>query len=111
MGTPPANPAELQGSERMRDVVTEAREAYDLVLLDSPPVLSTADASILGTLTEAVILVVRPGRTDQGEAQAAVEQLQVVGANVVGAVLNDQDAEVEGREHYYYASYYGPSDG
>jgi Mrp family chromosome partitioning ATPase len=77
---------------------------FDLVLLDSPPVLAVADASILAAMTHGVLMVVRAGRAERGAIGAARDQLEEVGAHVVGAVLNDPDGEVvrSGGAYYFY---------
>lgn len=86
------NPSELLGGERMREILDLLSARFDLVILDTPPLLAAADASILATLADAVLVVVRAGQTDRGAAQRAIQQLSKVGANVVGAVLNDPDS-------------------
>ena len=79
-----------------------ADERFDLVILDTPPVLATADAGILGSLADGVLLVVRAGQTDRSAAQRAYQQLAQGGARVVGAVLNDPKGEVSQYGDYYY---------
>ena len=109
-GTLPPNPSELLGGPRMREVLDELKQRFDMVMIDAPPVLVAGDASILAALSGAgTIVVLRAGETDRAAALASVQQLHGVGARVLGAVLNDPDAKVEKYEsHYYYAyQYYG----
>jgi capsular exopolysaccharide synthesis family protein len=107
-GTLPPNPSELLGGERMREVLGELRAEFDVVMLDTPPLLAASDAAVLGKLADGVLLVLRAGSTDRGAAQHAMAQLRTVGAHVVGAVLNDPDAKVPSYGGgYYYHSYYG----
>lgn len=106
-GTLPPNPSELLGGPRMERVLEVLREQFDMIVLDSPPLLAASDASVLGTKTDGVLLVVRAGQTERGAAQQAVQQLAVVGARVVGAVLNDPDAKVPQYGGYYNYEYYG----
>jgi len=106
-GTLPPNPSELLGGERMREVLDQLRREFDLVILDTPPLLAAADAAVLGKFTDGVLLVVRAGHTDRSAAQHAMQQLRTVGARVVGAVLNDPDAKVASYGGYYYYNYYG----
>lgn len=106
-GTLPPNPSELLGGPRMERVLELLRERFDVIVLDSPPLLAASDASVLGTKTDGVLLVVRAGQTERGAAQQAVQQLAVVGARVVGAVLNDPDAKVPQYGGYYNYEYYG----
>lgn len=107
-GTLVPNISELLGGAGMRAVLAELSGRYDLVVVDTPPVLAAADAEILGVQTDAVLLVVRAGQTDRQPAQYAVQQLRAIGARVVGTVLNDPEEKVAdyGRYTYYY-DYYG----
>jgi capsular exopolysaccharide synthesis family protein len=106
-GTLVPNVSELLGSERMKAVLNELSERFDLVIVDTPPVLAAADAEILGVQTDAALVVVRAGQTERQSAQYAVQQLRAIGARVVGAVLNDPDEKVAsyGRYTYYYDYY------
>ena len=102
-GPVPPNPAELLSSQRMRTLVHEAAAEYDSVVLDSPPLLSVADARILATLVEGVILVVHGGTTPYELAQRAQAHARDVGAHVIGVVLNNLDVRAD---DYYYYRYY-----
>ena len=106
-GTLVPNVSELLGSERMTAVMAELSSRYDLLVVDTPPVLAAADAEILAVQTDATLVVVRAGQTERQSAQYAVQQLRAVGAQVVGAVLNDPDEKVGsyGRYTYYYDYY------
>lgn len=106
-GTLVPNVSELLGSERMSAAMAELSARYDLLVVDTPPVLAAADAEILAVQTDATIVVVRAGQTERQSAQYAVQQLRAVGARVVGAVLNDPDEKVAsyGRYTYYYDYY------
>ena len=88
-GALPVNAANLLSGTRMRVLLAELQEQFDIIVLDTPPVLATADASIVASLTDGVLLVVRAGTTDKNAAQRAYQQLANVGARVVGTVLND----------------------
>ncbi|MFP5224439.1 MAG: hypothetical protein ACLGH3_02600, partial [Actinomycetota bacterium] len=87
------SPGEILSSESMAFVLREAREWADVVLLDAPPVLAAADASILGAYADGVIMVVSAGRTNRAKAHEAKEQLVAAGARVMGAVLIGGDDE------------------
>jgi tyrosine-protein kinase Etk/Wzc len=104
-GTLPPNPAELLGGDSMRRTMTTLTEGYDLVILDTPPLLAASDAAILATLADGAILVLRAGSTENAAAQQAVQQLNSVGARIVGAVLNDPDAQVPKYGAYYEYEY------
>jgi Mrp family chromosome partitioning ATPase/uncharacterized protein involved in exopolysaccharide biosynthesis len=101
-GALPTNPSGLLSGVRMRVLLQELAKSFDLVILDTPPVLATADAGILGSLADGVLLVVRAGQTDRVAAKRAHQQLVNVGARVVGTVLNDPGGEVSQYGDYYY---------
>lgn len=106
-GATVSNASDLVAGDAMRDLLTRQASRYDLVLLDTPPVLAVADGAILAAMTEGVIFVVRAGSTQREAAQSALEQLNSVGAQVTGAVLNDPDSRVPRYSgYYYYAEYY-----
>lgn len=107
-GALPPNPAELLGGGRMRELLESVSEEFDLVILDTPPLMAASDAAVLGSMTDGVIIVVRAGMTDRTVAQRAVGQLNSVGANVLGAVLNDPDARAAAYGERVY-EYYGES--
>jgi succinoglycan biosynthesis transport protein ExoP len=101
-GALPTNPSGLLSGVRMRALLQELATSFDLVILDTPPVLATADAGILASLADGVLLVVRAGQTDRVAAKRAHQQLVNVGARVIGTVLNDPGGEVSQYGDYYY---------
>ncbi|OEH92135.1 CpsD/CapB family tyrosine-protein kinase [Bacillus solimangrovi] len=101
-GPVPPNPAELLGSQSMKDLLDEAREHYDIILFDSPPLLAVTDAQILSNQCDGVILVVHSGKTAKEDAQKAKELLQTAQAKILGAVINQKKLKAS---NYYY--YYG----
>jgi len=109
-GTTPPNPAELLGSQRMTDFIAQVREAYDLVIFDTPPVLQVSDATILGSKVEGLALVYQVGRIARGSLMRSKKQLDHVKANILGTILNGLRPEMgEYRDYGYqaYSSYYG----
>jgi capsular exopolysaccharide synthesis family protein len=102
-GMVPPNPAELLGSQRCSEYFATLSEHFDWVIIDSPPVLAVADASILANSATGVVFVVGADQTSRSTAKTAVEQLQAVQARVIGAVLNRADVQ---RNPYYYSAYY-----
>jgi capsular exopolysaccharide synthesis family protein len=102
-GVVPPNPAELIGSASMRRVIEALAARYEKVVIDSPPVSAVTDSVILGTLVDDVLLVVSAGKYSRDAIRRSVDQLGDVGANVVGAVLNNI---VVGQDSYYYYQYY-----
>ena len=109
-GPLPPNPSELLGSQRMREVLNELEELADYVILDSAPVLSVADTSLLASAVSGVLLVVRANSTSFESFHLALEQLQSVKGNVIGTVMNDVVSNGSGYGYYYYNSYYANSD-
>jgi capsular exopolysaccharide synthesis family protein len=101
------NTTELLGGSAMQQLLDGVAERFDLILIDTPPVLAAADAEVLGVQADAVVLVVRAGQTERHSARYAVQQLRALGARVVGAVLNDPDQKIPdyGRYAYYYDYY------
>jgi capsular exopolysaccharide synthesis family protein len=92
-GPLPPNPSELISSERFTRVLSAIGADADVVLLDAPPMSAVADASILATRVDGVLLVVDSGRTRRDAARRATDQLQRVGARLLGAVLTNVKAE------------------
>lgn len=105
-GPVPPNPAEMLGSQKMKKFLESVSTMYDMVLIDSPPVNSVADASILSALVDGVILVVEAGKTEREAAAVAVDQLRKVNARILGVVLNKVEQQ-KGGGYYYYYYYYG----
>jgi polysaccharide biosynthesis transport protein len=86
-GLCPPNPSELLGSQRMTDLLASLRETYDVVLVDTPPVLPVTDAAVLALRADAVLVVAREGRTDLEDARAAMGALEVASERILGSVL------------------------
>jgi polysaccharide biosynthesis transport protein len=106
-GALPPNPAELLGGPQARAVFDQLSTDYDIVLIDTSPMMAASDAAILASHSDGVLLVVRAGYADRKAVQAAAEQLATVGARVVGAVFNDADSKAWPYEKsYHYKSYH-----
>lgn len=90
-GPIPPNPSELLTSKRMHALVDDARQVYDIVLFDAPPILAVTDAQILANLCDGTIVVMRSKQTGIDVAQKAIEALKAVNAKVLGTILNDSD--------------------
>jgi polysaccharide biosynthesis transport protein len=93
-------PASLQG------LLSQLKTEYDIVVLDTPPVLVSADAATLAASAEGVILVVRAGQTDRGAAELARQRITSAGGRVLGAVLNDPDGLLSRMDAGYYSYEY-----
>jgi protein-tyrosine kinase len=103
-----ANPSELLLNGRLKTLLERVTPIFDWVILDSPPLLPVADASLLADHVDGVILVVRAASTPTVAAERACQELQ--GRNVVGVVLNAVE-QSQAYGSYYYAGYgYGQED-
>jgi len=100
-GPIPPNPAELMSSDMMRQLLEEAREKFEYLVLDSPPVLHVSDARIIAAQVGVVILVAHGGSTPRETVNHAKEYLLQVNANVIGVVLNNVDFSQVGYDYYY----------
>ena len=100
-GKLPPNPAEVLSSEKMAKILEEIKEKSDMVIIDGPPFM-LADASVLSSRADGVLIVIRLNRTQADEALSMLEQLERSGARVIGVVLN----YVRPRESkYFYKGY------
>jgi capsular exopolysaccharide synthesis family protein len=106
-GALPPNPAELLQSEAMAGVIAEARDAYDVVIIDAPPLLPVTDAAVLAAQSDGTLVVIRHGRTTKEQARQAVERLTAAGGRPVGAVLTLVPTRHRAGEYSTYA-YGGP---
>lgn len=104
-GPIPPNPAELLASRRMREFLDVAGERFDMVLLDSPPVLAVSDGCALASLVDGVLLVVGSGEAPQAALRRAKEQVEAVRGRILGAVINRFDASANGYSRRYYDDY------
>jgi len=103
------NPSELLSNGRLKSLLDRVTPVFDWVILDSPPCLPIADASILADLCEGVLLVVRAASTPSEVAKKACQELQ--GRNLVGVVLNALDEDHTHGSYYYQGYSYGYQSG
>ncbi len=105
-GPVPPNPAELLASRKMHRAMKEFEQRYDYIILDSPPMLSITDASIVSSLADATVLVLAYGETTREEAQRVHQQLQMAKANVIGVIINGIPPHLDPYGYYGYYGYY-----
>ncbi len=103
------NPAELLNFPEMEELIHQLKQKYDLILFDTPPALPVADASILSTKTDGVILVYQAGKTPRQALIRAKMQLENVNAKILGVVINNVKTEyihdMSSYQQYQYYSY------
>lgn len=105
-GPVPPSPADLLGSEAMQNVLAEARQRYDNVIIDGTPVLVVADSHVLCRLVDGVTMVINCRKTSRGMAMRSRRMLMGFRARVVGAVLNRIRAQKGGYFRETYRNYY-----
>lgn len=101
-GIIPPNPAELLASKRMKELIDGMKAEFDILIIDSPPILSAADSVEIASLTDGVVMVVKAASTPIPSVQTAIDQIADVGGKVIGCILNSVDLE---KEDYYYSYY------
>jgi Mrp family chromosome partitioning ATPase/LPS O-antigen subunit length determinant protein (WzzB/FepE family) len=87
-GTSLDNPSELFGSPGMQPVLDQLLLSADIVLLDTPPILSVPDTAIIGSLARNAVIVASEGRTDRGDLERTVRRLNATNCHVLGIALN-----------------------
>ncbi len=104
-GRLPENPAELIGSKAMQALLMTLRQKFDVVIIDSPPLLPVTDSLLLAPKVDGVALVYQVGRISRAALLRAKIQLESVGTKILGVVLNHVQPEVQTDPHYYYYAY------
>ncbi len=102
-GRVPPNPSELIGSKRMRDLMHQLTNEFDLVICDAPSIMVVTDPVLLAANADTVVLVVAVNRARRETIIRAKKHLDAASANIAGVVLNGLEAS---RRHYYYYYYY-----
>ena len=105
-GPIPPNPSELLGSKLFTTMLQALAAKFDHVIVDSPPVLGFADAAIISSAIDGVILVAAGGKTPKETLQHAKEALQQVNAKILGVVINRVDIQKSYYGYYYYRYHY-----
>jgi len=117
-GDPPDDPAELLASSRMDRLMEAVRSRFDLVIIDTPPLLAVTDPSNVAPRVDSVLMVVRLNKGARPNAARAMRMLETLEANVVGVVVNGVGSRhagrygyYDGRDGYYNGSYYKYGNG
>lgn len=105
-GPIPPNPSELLGSPRMAVLIDQLQMVNDVILIDSPPVLVVADASVLAAQVDGAVLVVDGFKTRSASLMASIDTLSNAQVNILGVVVNKLRRAKFGYGYYYYPYYY-----
>lgn len=103
-GPIPPSPTDLLSSEVMKELLHDLSERFDVVVLDSPPVLGLADAPLLSTMVEGVVMIIQADRGRRGSLKSSLHRLRGIKANILGGVLTMFDAS---KATNRYSEYYG----
>lgn len=101
-GLIPPNPGELLGSPRLQGLVETAKQGYDLVILDSPPLSAALDVAFLPHAVDGVLLVVKASSTTRPQARKVLSQLNASRGNVLGVVLTSAEIPADSLDYYAY---------
>lgn len=105
-GSLPPNPSELLGSAAMVEFLRELESRFDVVLIDTPPLLPVTDAAVLSTIVGGTVVVVGAGRVDRDHLTKAMQSLAAVNGRILGLVVNM--LPTKGSDSYYYRTGYAP---
>ena len=109
-GKIPPNPSELLSSERMSFLMSNLKKTFDVLIIDSAPLLPASDSLLLTPYSDGVMLIVKAGNMNRDMVKKSIEQLYMAKANLIGIALGQVDIKREGyykHYHKYYSSYYG----
>ena len=111
-GVLPADSAGILNSQSMSDLIADVKSRFDLVLIDSPPILGVSDASVLANEADMTIIVVQHRKLPRQMLMRVKQAVDNVGGNVLGVVLNNVDIRSDSQYSYYtsYYTYYSPTN-
>ncbi len=112
-GLLPSDSAGILNSQRMVDLIADVKSRFDLVLIDSPPILGVSDASVLANEADLTIIVVQHRKLPRHMLLRVKQAVENVGGKVIGVVLNNVDLTSDSQYQYYtsYYTYYSPTNG
>ena len=105
-GIIPPNPSELLGSKRMSDLLKRLEKDWDMILLDSPPLVAVTDATMVSKEIDQIVMVVKVGQTDKKAFDHTITSLRNVDAPLGGIILNAVTHKNSYGSYYYYYQYY-----
>lgn len=111
-GILPVDAAGILNSRRMSELIQDVKQRFDLVLVDSPPILGVSDASVLASEVDLTMLVVQHRKLPRNMLMRVKQAVENVGGNVIGVVLNNVDVRSDSQYQYYtsYYTYYAPTE-
>ncbi len=111
-GILPTDAAGILNSRRMSELIQDVKQRFDLVLVDSPPILGVSDASVLASEVDLTLLVVQHRKLPRNMLLRVKHAVESVGGNVIGVVLNNVDVRSDSQYQYYtsYYTYYAPAE-
>ena len=101
-GEIPPNPLELLNGEPMERLIEEMSEIYDYILVDAPPAAVVSDACVIANLLDGVLFLVRSGHSNRDDVKQALNSLQMIGARILGFVLNGVVIDPSKKYYRYY---------
>ena len=111
-GILPADAAGILNSRRMSELIQDVKQRFDLVLVDSPPILGVSDASVLASEVDLTMIVVQHRKLPRNMLMRVKQSVENVGGHVIGVVLNNVDVRSDSQYQYYtsYYTYYAPAE-
>ncbi len=111
-GILPADAAGILNSRRMSELIQDVKQRFDLVLVDSPPILGVSDASVLASEVDLTMIVVQHRKLPRNMLMRVKQAVENVGGHVIGVVLNNVDVRSDSQYQYYtsYYTYYAPAE-
>jgi capsular exopolysaccharide synthesis family protein len=111
-GILPADAAGILNSRRMSELLQDVKQRFDLVLVDSPPILGVSDAAVLASEVDLTMVVVQHRKLPRNMLLRVKQAVENVGGQVIGVVLNNVDVRSDSQYQYYtsYYTYYAPSN-
>jgi succinoglycan biosynthesis transport protein ExoP len=111
-GILPADAAGILNSRRMSELIADVKSRFDLVLIDSPPILGVSDASVLASEVDLTMVVIQHRKLPRSMLMRVKQAIENVGGNLLGVVLNNVDVRSDSQYQYYtsYYTYYSPTN-
>ena len=111
-GMVPSDAAGILNSSRMADLIGDVKQRFDLVLIDSPPILGVSDAAVISSEADQTMLVIQHRKLPRNMLMRVKQAVENVGGDIIGVVLNNVDIRSDNQYQYYtsYYTYYSPTE-